>query len=196
MQRQLRCHRQSPTTISNPQVTLSTPDPSRKEMWEFPEGSESSRRPSAITAGALPPPGLSYRMRAGGAKSGSRGMHRIVQHANAGDRDVYRITRNDRANTRGRARSEQIAGHQGHHARDPTNQIGDRIDHQRSVTRLAQLPIHTCFDQDIAGVELCFNVRANRTKRIESFCTRKLHVAFLKVARRNIVQAGVTENVV
>src|SRR4051812_45587419 len=38
-------------------------------------------------------------------------------------------------------------------------------------------------------------MRANGAKRVEAFAARKLDIAFLNIARRHVVQAGVAEDV-
>src|SRR6185437_2587300 len=61
--------------------------------------------------------------------------------------------------------------------------------------RLALLPIDERFHSRSAQVQIRFGPRTERTERIKSFCARVLHILFLEIARRDIVQTGVPENV-
>src|SRR5436190_13110088 len=122
-----------------------------------------------------------------------RGMHRITQHANSGDGDFNDIASDQGADTRRRAGSDDVARKKRHHARNPANEKGDGINHQRGLAGLAESAVDVRFDMQAGGIEIGFDMRANGTERIEAFAAGELYVALLEVARSDVVEAGVAE---
>src|SRR5262249_19543769 len=108
--------------------------------------------------------------------SGLRRLHRIAQYPNTGDADFDSVTRNQRADASGSSRGDDIAREQRHHARNPADEIGHRINHQGGVARLAERAIYARLDQNIRWIEIGFDVRANGTKGVEPLAARELHV--------------------
>jgi hypothetical protein len=51
------------------------------------------------------------------------------------------------------------------------------------------------FDEDIRGIEMRLNVRANGAKSVETFGAGELGFVLLNVARSDIVEAGIAEKV-
>src|SRR5271157_375129 len=138
---------------------------------------------------------LSYRNARDCAKSRARRMHRIAQHANTRHGDFHGVSRNERADSRGCAAGNQVAGEQGHHARNPADQEGYGIDHEGGVARLAAFAIDVGLDQDVARIELRFDMRSGGAKRVKALGASELHIALLEIARGNIVHAGVAQDV-
>src|SRR5690349_12580714 len=122
-------------------------------------------------------------------------MHRITQHSDSRDTDLHGIAGHQWAYASGRASSDDIAGTERHHARNPANQERAGINHQRSVARLADRSIYTRFDENVRGIEIGFDVRANGAEGVEAFAARKLYVALLDIARSHVIEAGIAENV-
>ena len=122
-------------------------------------------------------------------------MHRITQHADSRNADLDSVSGDERTDACGRAGGDDVAGKQGHHAGDPANQEGARINHERGVAGLAHSVVDARFDEDVGGIELGFDVRTDRAKGVEAFTARELHVSLLEVAGSDVIQAGVAENV-
>jgi hypothetical protein len=120
-------------------------------------------------------------------------VHRITQHADAINADLNDIADNERADTSWSAGGDEVARIEGHHARDPTDEERDGIDHQGSAAGLTARAVDMRFDEDIGGIELSLDIRANRAKGIKAFGARELGVAFLNVASGNVVEAGVAK---
>src|SRR5208283_1973123 len=138
---------------------------------------------------------LSYRNAGDCAKSGAWRMHRIAQHANTRHADFYGVSCDERANSCRRAAGDKVTGEQCHHARNPAHQKGHGIHHERSAGRLAESAIDVRLDQDVARIELRFNVWSDGAKRVKSFGAGELHIALLQVARSDVVDTGVTQDI-
>src|SRR5271154_7448009 len=50
------------------------------------------------------------------------------------------------------------------------------------------------FNQNIGWIEFRLDMRADGAKRVKTLGSRELHIALLEVARRNIIQAGIPQN--
>src|ERR1700739_4024890 len=124
-----------------------------------------------------------------------RGVHRIAQHSDSGDADLNDVAGDQRAYAGGRTGSDYVAGIERHHAGNPPHQKGARINHQRSAAGLAERGVDASFHENIAGIEIRFNVRTNGAESVEAFAARELYVALLDVAGGDVVQAGVAKNV-
>src|SRR6266699_2729172 len=135
-----------------------------------------------------------YRNREAFAKLRLRGLHRIAQHANTGDADLHCVAGNKWSDASGRACSDDVAGHQRHHAGNPADQKRGRIGHQRGDARLAARAVYARLNQQIGWIKSCFDVRSDGAESIETLAARELNVTFLKVARGDIVEAGVTHH--
>ena len=94
-----------------------------------------------------------------------------------------------------RAGGDQIPRIQRHHSRHPADQKIAFVSHQCGAARLALLPIHVRFHQNVGSIKLAFNIWAHRTKRIESLGPSELAIGFLQVTRGDIVHAGIAENI-
>src|SRR5580693_132988 len=138
---------------------------------------------------------VSYRNRGWAVKLRVRGFDRIAQHANTVDADLDDVPCDKRADPSGRAGGNQVSGIESHHPGDPAQEKRHWIDHERSPPRLTEGSVDTQFHQDIQWVEYSLDVRANGTKGIEAFGARELHVAFLEVARGDVVQAAVAKQI-
>ena|SRR5947209_11843900 len=125
----------------------------------------------------------------------SGGVHRIAQHANAGDADLNDIAIDEWADSGGCAGGYEVTGFESHHAGQPADQIGRGKNHERSVARLANLAVYEALDQDIVRQQVRFNMRAGWTESIEALGARELNVRFLQVAGGHIIQAGIAENI-
>src|SRR6266403_3168377 len=124
-----------------------------------------------------------------------RGMHRITQHSDSSDADLHGIAGDERAYAGGRAGGDYVAGIERHHAGNPADQKSAGVNHERSVTGLADCTVDARFDENACGVEIGLDVRANGAKGVEAFAARELNIAFLYVARGDVVEAGVAKNV-
>src|SRR5712691_476318 len=121
-----------------------------------------------------------------------RGKHRIAQHSHASNTDLDSVAGNEGADGSRCSRGDNVARHQGHHAGDPAYKKRRGKDHQRSSTGLAPRPVNVRLNEDVRWVEIGFYVRADRARSIETWRACELDIAFLQVARGNIVKAGVT----
>src|SRR5438045_5347182 len=103
------------------------------------------------------------------------GMHRIAQHANAGDPHLDDIAIHERTDASGRTGGNQVAGLQRHHAGNPTHEKCRRIDHERSVARLPGFTVYQRFNEEIVRPQFGFDVRTHRTESIEALGACELH---------------------
>ena len=124
-----------------------------------------------------------------------RGMHRITQHSDSGDRDLDGVFVDERADAGGGAGRDDVAGQERHHAGNPTDEKRAGIDHERGAAGLAEIAVDAGFDDDVGGIELGFDVRADGAEGVEAFGAGELDIGFLEVARGDVVGAGVAENV-
>src|SRR5277367_2428418 len=77
---------------------------------------------------------------------------------------------------------------------DPADEKRDRVDHERSASALPEDSVHMRFNQNIGWIEFRLDMRADGAKRVKTLGSRELHIALLEVARRNIIQAGIPQN--
>src|SRR5215831_13611262 len=119
----------------------------------------------------------------------SRGLHRITQHTDSADTNLYYIARNQETNTRRRPRGDYISGIQGHHARNPPDQKRARVNHERSIPGLTDPAIHPRLHLHVGWIDVRLDVRSNRAKRVEPFTAGELHVSLLKIAGGDVVKA-------
>src|SRR5207237_520820 len=124
----------------------------------------------------------------GTGESVLRGLHRIAQYANPGNSDFYAVTSGQRADARGGAGSDDVAGKKRHHAGNPADEKRHRINHQRGFAGLAQRAVDVRLDMEAGRIEVRFDVRTDRTKSVEAFAAGKLHVALLQIARGDVVE--------
>src|SRR5260370_11362007 len=110
-----------------------------------------------------------YRKTVRGAQLDAWGMHRVAQHANAGDADFDDVTGDKRADPGGRASGDHVAGNERHHARDITHQKSYGIHHERSPARLAARAIDVRLNEHIRRIEMRLDMRTDGAKRIEAF---------------------------
>src|SRR6266478_7027798 len=123
-----------------------------------------------------------------------RGMHRIAQHSDTGNADLNHVAGNERADASRRSSGDDIARHQRHHAGDPAYKKCGRTDHQRSSAGLPSRAVDVRLYEDVRWIEIGFDVRADRAKSIETLSACELDIAFLQVARGDVVEAGVTHH--
>src|SRR5712664_853371 len=135
-----------------------------------------------------------YRILEGYVKLRLRSVHRIAQHANTGNTDLDRVASNERPDASGRTRGDDIAGHQGHHPGDPADKIRGRISHRRGDAGLPAPAVDVSLDEEAGRVESGLNVRTDGAESIETLGASELNIAFLKVARGDVVEAAITHH--
>src|SRR5687768_4465441 len=130
--------------------------------------------------------------------------HRILQHTDAVDLDAYAIAalqkfrrREADAHAAGRSRRDDVARHERNPGRDRFDQRGDAEDEIASMRVLPQLLVHPAADARVRAVELVGGdqPRPHRAERVDRLAEQPLLVAALNVARRDVVEDRVAENV-
>src|SRR5689334_20786357 len=121
--------------------------------------------------------------------------HLVNKSADAGYFNFHYITGLHARNARGRASRNQVAGIQCHDLRDVPYKKGDRECHVSRVAFLFHFTVKTGLDGGIFWIDVRFNPRADRTEGIERFAASELYVLALKIARRDVVHACVSENI-
>src|SRR6266478_1026293 len=111
-----------------------------------------------------------------------------------GDADLDDVPGQKRADACGRARGDDVAGIQRHHAGDPADEKCGRVNHQGCAAGLPERAVDARLDKNTGWVELGFDMRANGTKRIEALAASELNVAFLKVARGDVVETRIARH--
>ena len=100
-----------------------------------------------------------------------------------------------RRNARRRARGDHVAGLERHDLSDEADYNIKGKNHLGGVGRLFRYAVDEGFDGSPAGSMAGFHHRAEGTESIEAFYAGKLDVEFLQVARGDVIQAGVAEDV-
>lgn len=124
------------------------------------------------------------------------GTDGVGQRADAIDVDGDGIAREEGPHTGGGARQDDIAGEQGHEGRSEGHKLFDGEDHIVGGSHLAQFVIDMAGDQQVRGIKVGLDPRAEGTESVEAFAAGPLVVTPLQVAGGDVVADGVAEDVV
>jgi len=72
-------------------------------------------------------------------------------------------------------------GNQGHHAGNPADQERSRIKSSMKSYPMPAFAVDVSLYEHIRWIKRSFDMRADRTKSVESLCASELHVALLQV---------------
>src|SRR5712671_4993343 len=171
-----------------------TPRPQMRGIAQGPRNIACAARRDGYPHSPMPHCWVFYRNPRVYGKLRLRGVHRIAQHANTGNTDLDRVAGNERTYPGWRTGGDNVAGHQGHHAGDPADKKRGRIGHQRRDPGLSARAVDVSLDEHVGWVENSFDVRTDGAEGVESLGASELNITFLKVARGDIVEAGVTHH--
>src|SRR5579862_8867876 len=140
-------------------------------------------------------PNGSYSSDAASGRDGSCGIghHGIAQRADAVDGDLDDVAGLQRADAGGRARGDDVAGKQRHHAREPAEDEVRRKSHVNGARELLALAVDEGLDGRPAQVELRLDERPHRAECIEALATSPLAVGPLQIAGGHIVETHIAQ---
>src|SRR5690606_14514096 len=132
-----------------------------------------------------------------GAKRTRRSVtcyHLVRQCADALDADADLVADLQRADSRGRAGQDHVAGDQRHDGADVGDQGGDVVDELAGAPGLPDLAVDRRGERQVTGVEVGLDPRAERAEGVEALGPGELDVLLLQVAGGDVVGAGVAED--